>query len=512
MKKILLLLLVVLSATGIACSQDSTHQVFKLRLKLKMFSLGPMNFLRPSMKIPEIYPSYLGDPKLFGKDYPEQYTRMNLSPEQKLIQTDYHLKDSLSLVTHVQVELRNNPAGRGFGNFSTFGWLDTNGNIIGLYGGSLDFNLITPGQYWVAVHLPNTFPVLTPVSFDITNQPGQIIQWDFTTDQSKNWDNCLYQVSQQNVWATMTCDVDNTGILDMGDLSVMNNTLGFTGYDKCDIDFNNHVDTLIDWTFLLQNFFEQTSVPNPYDFKRPEIIGDASTNDYVLKATNFNQQKNITAFDIMIKRTKNIPINLRSIQCVFRYTKNPNLSNLRIVYNRNFWYTPQLLTDSALIVSGLCFPDSAYYLDTSYMKLFSVNVTGNLDSLRWGNTGIQRTKLYLNPGYVEFTNPANHFIDLLTSVVVGNNNVIPTKFLLSQNYPNPFNPTTHIKFNLPEKTHVRLDIYDMNGKIVDAVITSILNAGTNDFVFDGSKLASGVYFYKLTTENYTDTKKFVLIK
>lgn len=512
MKKILLLILVlVLSISDTACSQDSTHQVFKLRLKLKLFSLGPMNFLRPSMQSPAIYPSHIGDPELFGKDFPEQYTRMNLTPEQKLIQTDQHLKDSLGLVSHVFVELRNNPAGRGFGNFTQVGWLDSTGQIIGLYGGSLDFPIVTPGQYWIAVHLPNTFPVLTPVSFDVTNQPNQIIQWDFTTDQSKNWGGCLFNVSQQNIWATMTGDVDNTNILDMGDLSKMNNTLGFAGYSKCDIDNNNRVDTVIDWTFLVQNFWTQSPVPNPFDFKRPEIMGDASTNEYVLKATNFNTQKNVRAFDIMIKRTKNTPINLRSIQCVFRYAKNPNLTNLRIVYNRDFWHTPQLLTDSALIVSGLCFPDSAYYLDTSYMKLFSVNVTGNLDSLRWGNTTIQRTKLYLNPGYVEFTNPSSHFIDLITSI--GNiNTVIPGGYSLSQNYPNPFNPTTHIKFNIPEDSHVKLEIYDMNGKIVGKIISRFLRAGPYDAVFNGESLSSGAYFYKLESENFTDTKKFVLIK
>ncbi len=89
---------------------------------------------------------------------------------------------------------------------------------------------------------------------------------------------------------------------------------------------------------------------------------------------------------------------------------------------------------------------------------------------------------------------------------------IPKEFLLEQNYPNPFNPKTIIRFKIKDSRFVTLKIYDINGKEVLTLVNGKLNPGTYEVDFDGSNLASGVYFYKIVTQSFSDTKKMALIK
>jgi hypothetical protein len=96
--------------------------------------------------------------------------------------------------------------------------------------------------------------------------------------------------------------------------------------------------------------------------------------------------------------------------------------------------------------------------------------------------------------------------------VRGDNNLIPDKLELNQNYPNPFNPSTTIKFGLPEAQFVTINIYDVLGNKLQTVVNENLQAGTYTYNFDASKYPSGIYFYSLTTNNSTITKKMMLIK
>lgn len=88
----------------------------------------------------------------------------------------------------------------------------------------------------------------------------------------------------------------------------------------------------------------------------------------------------------------------------------------------------------------------------------------------------------------------------------------PTDFSLSQNYPNPFNPTTNIHFSLPKDGNVSLKIYDMLGNVVDTYVDGFMKSGTYNAEVDASNWASGIYFYTLSTGNFTETKKMSLIK
>jgi len=100
-------------------------------------------------------------------------------------------------------------------------------------------------------------------------------------------------------------------------------------------------------------------------------------------------------------------------------------------------------------------------------------------------------------------------------VVVGidqRDNQIPTEFALAQNYPNPFNPTTNIDYSVPNAGPVNLTVYDMNGRVVSELVNKTQSAGNYRVTVDGSSIASGVYFYRLTSGTQSMTKKMTLVK
>ena len=89
---------------------------------------------------------------------------------------------------------------------------------------------------------------------------------------------------------------------------------------------------------------------------------------------------------------------------------------------------------------------------------------------------------------------------------------VPSAYSLKQNYPNPFNPSTIISFALPKAGQVSLKVYDVMGREVQTIVNKSLQAGKYETKFDGSQLTSGVYFYKLIANGYSDTKRMLLIK
>jgi len=89
---------------------------------------------------------------------------------------------------------------------------------------------------------------------------------------------------------------------------------------------------------------------------------------------------------------------------------------------------------------------------------------------------------------------------------------LPRQFTLHQNYPNPFNPTTSITFELPERTQVRLEVFNILGQQVALLADQVLPGGSHTIGFDGSTLASGVYLYRLKTSDNEATRKMILVK
>ena len=101
--------------------------------------------------------------------------------------------------------------------------------------------------------------------------------------------------------------------------------------------------------------------------------------------------------------------------------------------------------------------------------------------------------------------------EMMTSTQ-SSSNQLPVAFTLIQNYPNPFNPTTTIKYELPRTSNVTLSVYDLLGRQVSVLVNERRSAGVHEAKFDGSNLASGVYFYRLQAGDFAQTKRLLLLK
>ncbi len=89
---------------------------------------------------------------------------------------------------------------------------------------------------------------------------------------------------------------------------------------------------------------------------------------------------------------------------------------------------------------------------------------------------------------------------------------IPQNFSLGQNYPNPFNPSTVIRFNITRTTSVRIRILDIQGKEVDIPVNQFVNPGSYQIVWNAQNTSSGIYFYRIETDYFTETRKMILLK
>ena len=94
---------------------------------------------------------------------------------------------------------------------------------------------------------------------------------------------------------------------------------------------------------------------------------------------------------------------------------------------------------------------------------------------------------------------------------------IPINFHLSQNYPNPFNPTTTINFSVPKNQMIKIEVFDLQGRLINTVYEGITQPGQHTVRWDANdynhnSIPSGVYFYRLTSENYFKTRKMLYLK
>lgn len=125
---------------------------------------------------------------------------------------------------------------------------------------------------------------------------------------------------------------------------------------------------------------------------------------------------------------------------------------------------------------------------------------------------VSGTNLYagtaIDPPIGVFRRPLSQMI----TAVEEEGSAMPASFSLSQNYPNPFNPTTTIRYNVPQRSEVRLAVYDVLGRCVETLVNAEKLPGHYEVTFDASSLPSGVYLYRLQAGNFTETKKLVLVK
>lgn len=100
----------------------------------------------------------------------------------------------------------------------------------------------------------------------------------------------------------------------------------------------------------------------------------------------------------------------------------------------------------------------------------------------------------------------------MPKVIQSVNNEIPTEYILEQNYPNPFNPSTKIKYSIPNNENVKLSIYNLLGEEIAILVDAQQAAGGYEVQFNAADLPSGIYIYRLQTNNFSSIKKLTVIK
>ena len=139
------------------------------------------------------------------------------------------------------------------------------------------------------------------------------------------------------------------------------------------------------------------------------------------------------------------------------------------------------------------------------MYIYLLDAAGGINQDLKSNS---QYRIFLNAGEYE-----NRFsLAFSRTIITSVQKDIPTKFSLSQNYPNPFNPCTTIKYSIPQTSFVSITVYNILGKEVSKLINEEKLSGSYEVQFDGNKLSSGVYFYRLQAGNFSETKKLMLLK
>lgn len=154
-------------------------------------------------------------------------------------------------------------------------------------------------------------------------------------------------------------------------------------------------------------------------------------------------------------------------------------------------------TNNTLMDSLTTYPDSLKLVVTSFGGVPIGNYTITVQGNGKNGTPVHRRTFVLNVGVTGITN-------------IGT--TVPAEYSLSQNYPNPFNPSTAIKFDIAKSGFVKLKVYDISGKVVEELVNENLNAGSYSYNFLAKNLSSGMYFYTLEANGFTNTKKLMLIK
>jgi gluconolactonase len=136
--------------------------------------------------------------------------------------------------------------------------------------------------------------------------------------------------------------------------------------------------------------------------------------------------------------------------------------------------------------------------------LDTILVPGNPSNCNWGN--IDRKTLYITGG------SSIYRIRLASTTGINDHGSIPVNYKLYQNYPNPFNPNTTIRFTLPQGGFTRLEIFNEIGNKIEDLVNRYMTRGNYNVNFNASNYASGIYYYKLASNNFISTGKMVYLK
>jgi hypothetical protein len=257
--------------------------------------------------------------------------------------------------------------------------------------------------------------------------------------------------------------------------------------------------------YVQYRLWNSTSYNNGGDWKNPIQISDSKGALFPNTAVSFENTANIFSHVLFMKDTENGNSvfgegDTIQIQWIYKHVLE--------WIEHNYYITIFAWADSG----GSIDPNGEVLVISMYNKTFTIipDSSFQIDSVVVNN---------VNRGAVTaftFQSPSTdqtiraYFSPISSSV--GNEKNIPLTMALYDNYPNPFNPKTTIHYDLARDADVSIDVYDMLGRRVGSLIHEYKKAGKHSAAFDGSRLSSGTYYYKMTAGNYTAVKKMVLMK
>lgn len=182
--------------------------------------------------------------------------------------------------------------------------------------------------------------------------------------------------------------------------------------------------------------------------------------------------------------------------------------------NGNNW-SPASTGMTSATLYALLTVDTILVAGTANTGVFvSTNRGASWTTLNDGLTNTQVFSLAVNGQYLYAGTSSAVFRRPLSQLVVGVPlaNDLPVRFSLGQNYPNPFNPSTTISFQIPDRGHVRVAVYDLLGREVSTIVNEVRDPGRHSVAWNASAFASGVYFYRLHAGGYMATRKMILVR
>ena len=189
----------------------------------------------------------------------------------------------------------------------------------------------------------------------------------------------------------------------------------------------------------------------------------------------------------------------------------------------NIYYNTEILRNIVRQLDNGRLPDSGFYPAFSIFNVGDLNasrvtkISQFIDSVNALTAGgrVQwksLTQIYNIWNSTYNKRPYRIMCEDIPLAVEQTGTTVPNEYYLSQNYPNPFNPATKINFQLPERTFAEMRIYDIKGSLVETLFSKELSAGSYSAEWNAEKYPSGVYFYSLITDKFTQTPKMILVK
>lgn len=232
-------------------------------------------------------------------------------------------------------------------------------------------------------------------------------------------------------------------------------------------------------------------------------------------------------FDILLRANDILITNSSGTAKINRFANDGTfISTFYGVATFNFPQQMYQLPDTRILVAAFSSPSGLVVLDssgsyismmTSVTGLRGVHSMGNGHYMVTNATGVHEIDSATGNLIRTVVTGANYqYVSLYNSdnlVSLGNQqNFIPERYELFTNYPNPFNPSTQIKFSIPENANVKLTVYDVTGRVISKLIDGHVNAGTYEATFSADGLNSGVYFYRLEANDFSENKKMIFLK